>query len=55
VRRRAKWMATLAMVASGGATVHLLQAHWIALAAVAVMACVLVWLWRRPEQAEPRS
>jgi uncharacterized membrane protein YbaN (DUF454 family) len=51
VRRRAKWTATAAMAASAVATWLLLGDHWAALAAAAVMACVLVWLWRRPEQA----
>ena len=51
VSRRAKWTATVAMSASAITTVLLLSAHWSALAAVAVMACVLVWLWMRPEQA----
>ena len=52
VRRRAKWTATLVMSASAMTTLLLLRPHWVALATVAVMACVLVWLWRRPEQAE---
>lgn len=52
VRRRAKWTATVVMSASGITTVLLLRAHWTALMAVAVMACVLVWLWLRPEQAQ---
>ena len=51
VRRRAKWTATVAMAASAAATWLLLGDHWAALAAMAAMACVLVWLWRRPEQA----
>ncbi|MDB5869172.1 MAG: hypothetical protein JWP96_1504 [Polaromonas sp.] len=50
VRRKAKWMATVAMIASALGTVLLSGGHWAALAAAAVMACVLVWLWRRPEQ-----
>ena len=50
VRRRAKWAATLGMAVSATASLVLLQAHWAALLAVACMACVLVWLWRRPEQ-----
>ncbi len=50
VRRRAKWLATLTM--SGSAVIMLLTfpKRWVALAAIAVMACVLVWLWRRPEK-----
>jgi uncharacterized membrane protein YbaN (DUF454 family) len=50
VRRRAKWTATVAMTVSAATTWLLLGNHWAALAAVAVMACVLVWLWLRPEQ-----
>ncbi len=50
VRRRAKWAATLAMTVSATASLVLLQAHWAALLAVSCMACVLVWLWCRPEQ-----
>ncbi len=50
VRRRAKWLATLTM--SGSALIMLLTfpERWMALVAIAVMACVLVWLWRRPER-----
>lgn len=50
VRRRAKWLATLTM---GGSAVFMLLTvpkRWIALLVIAVMACVLVWLWRRPEK-----
>ena len=50
VSRRAKWAATVAMAVSATASLMLLRAHWAALLAVACMACVLVWLWRRPEQ-----
>ncbi|MEO8013649.1 MAG: YbaN family protein [Polaromonas sp.] len=50
VRRRAKWAATVAMAVSATASLVLLGAHWAALLAVACMACVLAWLWRRPEQ-----
>lgn len=53
VSRRAKWAATVAMAASATASLLLLRAHWAAVAAVAVMACVLAWLWRRPERAAP--
>jgi hypothetical protein len=51
VGRRAKWSATVVMSASAIATLLLLRDHWAALAVVAVMACVLAWLWLRPEQA----
>jgi uncharacterized membrane protein YbaN (DUF454 family) len=50
VRRRAKWLATVTM--SGSALIMLLTLPrpWMALVAMAVMACVLAWLWRRPEK-----
>ncbi|MDB5931718.1 MAG: hypothetical protein JWR60_3425 [Polaromonas sp.] len=51
VRRRAKWMASAAMSVSATASLVLLRGHWAAWATTAAMACVLAWLWRRPEQA----
>jgi len=51
VSRRAKWMATVCMAGGGAVSVALLRGHWAALASAAVMACVLAWLWRRPECA----
>lgn len=51
VRRKAKWTATVVMSASAIATLLMFRADWAALAVVAVMACVLVWLWLRPEPA----
>lgn len=55
VRRRAKWLATLTM--GGSALIMLLTfpKRWMALLAIAVMACVLVWLWRRPEKLAEES
>ena len=50
VSRRAKWMATVCMAASAATTLVLLGPRWATLAAVAVMACVLTWLWQRPEK-----
>ncbi len=49
VPRRAKWTATAMMLAS--ATVLALSAlpSWLQIAVPAFMACVAVWLWRRPE------
>ena len=52
VSRRAKWTATVCMGASAAMTAALLGVHWATLAVVAAMACVLVWLWLRPERAE---
>jgi uncharacterized membrane protein YbaN (DUF454 family) len=49
VRRRAKWAATLTMGGSAIIMLLTLPKRWMALLAIAVMACVLVWLWRRPE------
>ena len=51
VSRRAKWMATIAMIASAFFALVLLGPHWAALATMAMMACVLAWLWQRPERA----
>ena len=53
VSRRAKWMATICMSASGVTVMVLLGLHWPALAGIAVMVGVLAWLWQRPEQAPP--
>jgi len=50
VRRRAKWMATAVMAASG---VYLLgwsgAPRWAAISAIACMSAVALWLWRCPE------
>lgn len=51
VSRRVKWMATLSMSASSGLIVHLVTQPWVAGIALASMACVLAWLWLRPEPA----
>lgn len=53
VRRRAKWLATLAMGASALVLLLTLPRRWLAVLLVACMACVLIWLWRRPEQLAP--
>ena len=50
VRRRAKWAATLTMSGSALIMLWTLPKRWMALLAIAVMACVLVWLWQRPEK-----
>lgn len=49
VRRRAKWLATVTMSGSAVFMLLTLPERWMALLAIAVMAGVLVWLWRRPE------
>ncbi len=51
VSRRAKWFATIAMGMSATAMLFVATRAWIpgALAIIAGMVVVLVWLWRRPE------
>lgn len=53
VRRPAKRAATAAMAASAVLAVVTVPNPWASAAAVACMGAVLVWLWRRPEQAAP--
>lgn len=50
VPRRAKWLATGMMAASGVILLVVLPQRWAALAAIGCMACVALWLWRRPEK-----
>ncbi|MGC1173058.1 YbaN family protein [Polaromonas sp.] len=50
VRRRAKWAATAVMGASAAIMLVVVPTRWVALFAIGCMACVLAWLWRRPEQ-----
>ncbi len=50
VRRRAKWLATAVMGLSAGYLLYAVRPLWIAGLALACMAAVLIWLWRRPEQ-----
>lgn len=49
VGRRVKWLATLSMSASSVLIVYFTSKPWLAGLALASMACVLVWLWLRPE------
>lgn len=49
VSRRVKWLATLSMSASSVLIVYLTRKPWLAGLALASMACVLIWLWLRPE------
>lgn len=50
VRRRAKWVATAVMSASGAYLLLSSHPRWAAWLAIACMSTVAVWLWRRPEQ-----
>ena len=49
VSRRAKWSATAMMALCGVVLAVSSAPRWVALGASACMACVLLWLWRRPE------
>lgn len=51
VSRRAKWAASLSMLACAVVLVATVPHVWLVAAAVASMAGVQVWLWRRPEPA----
>ena len=53
VSRRAKWMATGMMSASGIYLLWSPHPRWAAFLAIACMVTVALWLWRRPEQAPP--
>ncbi len=53
VRRRAKWAATLVMGASALYLLLAVRPLWASGLAIACMAGVLLWLWRRPEQMPP--
>ncbi|WP_200843412.1 YbaN family protein [Pantoea sp. 18069] len=53
VSRRVKWMATLSMSASSAVIVYFTSTPWLAGLALVSMACVLLWLWLRPEPAPP--
>lgn len=50
VRRKAKWNATIAMSASAVIILLTVRKPWVAGLAIASMATVLAWLWRRPER-----
>ena len=48
VSRRGKWLAVLAMAISA-AVMWWFAPLWAALLGSAIMTCVAIWLWRRPE------
>jgi uncharacterized membrane protein YbaN (DUF454 family) len=50
VRRRAKWTATLLMSLSAVSLLVFVRPLWLAGSAIACLAAVLAWLWRRPER-----
>lgn len=49
IRRRAKWMATVAMAGSCVSMAIFVRPWWIAAIAIGALAIVAVWIWRRPE------
>ncbi len=49
VSRRAKWSATIAMGVCSVIVAWTAHPRWLAGVAIGCMACVLTWLWRRPE------
>lgn len=49
VSRRAKWSATVAMALCTVILFITPTPHWVAFGASLTMACVLCWLWLRPE------
>lgn len=55
VGRGAKWTATVLMAMSATSMLMVFEPSWPAYPVIAVMAIVLVWLWRRPEQAPPHA
>jgi len=55
VSRRAKWSATLTMLLCGAIVWWTAHRPWTAWLACTAMACVLAWLWRRPEPEPPAS
>ncbi len=53
VSRKAKWGATWMMSASAVFMLFTVPKVWATAGAIACMATVLVWLWRRPETFTP--
>ena len=53
VSRKAKWGATSVMSASAVFLLFTVSKLWVAGCAIACMATVLAWLWRRPETFPP--
>ena len=49
VRRRTKWNATVVMALSAVVILLTVRKPWAAGLAIGCMACVLLWLWQRPE------
>lgn len=54
VSRRAKYLATATMAMSS-VSLAVFAPAWIAAIATGCMACVAIWLWRRPEPPQDRD
>lgn len=54
VSRRAKWNASFLMALCAALLVLTVPQRWAAVAAIVSMACVLTWLWCRPEPPAKR-
>ncbi|MFA7664526.1 MAG: YbaN family protein [Burkholderiaceae bacterium] len=50
VPRKAKWFATVMMMASAVMLAFSAAPLWVRLGVPAMMACVALWLWLRPEE-----
>ncbi|WP_461468325.1 YbaN family protein [Melaminivora sp.] len=53
VSRRAKWSATLMMALCAAILLNISVPRWAVTMACLSMACVLTWLWFRPEPQQP--
>lgn len=51
IGRRAKWLATLSVAAAFGVSLALGLAVWVLATQAAVLVCVLVFIWTRPDGA----
>lgn len=54
VHRRAKWLASVTMLACAGLLLWLAPSRWLALLAIFIMLLVAIWLWLRPEPQRTR-
>lgn len=56
VSRKAKWSASVVMASSALVILFFVHKPFVQLVAIGTMACVLAWLWRRPEEMpKPRG
>ncbi len=55
VSRKAKWSATIVMASSAVIILVLVRKPFVQVVAIGCMACVLAWLWRRPEVMQQRE